>query len=103
MLGSGKSRVSIPAGTWIVVVSVSFASSATGRRVAIFTSSSTGTSYAYNATASEMVAAVNGGPTKITFTTTVSVSAATPYYLRVWQNSGSALNVSGYVRLTRIA
>ena len=103
VLGSGKSRVSIPAGTWIVVVSVSFASSATGRRVAIFTSSSTGTSYAYNATASEMVAAVNGGPTKITFTTTVSVSAATPYYLRVWQNSGSALNVSGYVRLTRIA
>lgn len=82
------------AGTYVVFGYVSFASSASGARSMMVTTSATGSS-AINTSARARVAPVNGAETTFGCSCIVRPSTAGSWYLRVWQNSGAALNVTG--------
>ena len=101
---TSTARVKLPAGVWVVMVSVSFATNATGRRMALFTTDSDSENASINrsAIASFSVPAATGEQTKNTVTTVVYPSAETTYYVHAYQNSGSAVNTGAYVRAVRI-
>lgn len=101
---STTNRVKLAAGTWVVTMSVSFSSNATGRRMAAFTIEPTPANVSINRTtvASFSIPAATGEQTKNTVTTIVQPNSETTYYVHAYQNSGSALTVGAYVRAVRI-
>ena len=90
--------ISIGAGTWVLFGNVRYASNATGRRGVTIASTSQGTNEAIFATSG----AVNGSYTRLNVSGVVQPTATTTYYLVGWQNSGAALNATGYLRAVRI-
>ena len=93
--------LTLSAGTWIVIGGCIFPSNANGSRFISISSSSAGS--ATTGTSAEGHSS-NGTPIQCVFN--VNIGQATTYYLRVYQNSGSALTVpaqGAYIRATRIA
>ena len=88
------------AGTYVIVGYASFASNASGTRSMLIASSPTGSS-AIVTSARARVAPVTGFETTFGCSGILKATAAGTWYLRVWQNSGSALNVTG-AQLTAI-
>lgn len=88
------------AGTYVVFGYVSFATNTSGARSMFITSSSTGSS-AIVTSARARVAPVTGFETTFGCSGIIKATAAGTWYLRVWQNSGAALNVTG-AQLTAI-
>lgn len=80
-------------GTYLVTAYVSFAANATGTRSLVVTSSSSGTN-AVTTSARARVAAVNGFETSFNSTFVITATASGMWYLRVWQNSGTTINVT---------
>lgn len=88
-------------GTWLVTISVRFASNATGRRAINMADTSGGS--AINAFWGNGSAAVNGAYTYLRLASTVRVTDAThTYYVNGYQNSGSSLNVTAAYDAVRI-
>ena len=88
-------------GTWLVTISVRFASNATGRRAINMADTSGGS--AINAFWGDGSAAVNGAYTYLRLASTVRVTDAThTYYVNGYQNSGSALGVTAAYDAVRI-
>lgn len=93
--------VSIPAGIWVVVVSVYFGANATGtRKVKLSTTSA---DYSNDRTMTDTRTASNNGATMSSFTTILNLSSATTYYINVWQNSGATLACQSGIKAVRIA
>lgn len=95
--------ITLAAGTWMVVVSTTFASNNSGRRVVYFADDSSVSSVAVSQTAALTQAPADGGMTKYSSFAIVSPTASTTYYCRAWQNSGSTLSCQCYLRAVRIA
>lgn len=88
-------------GTWLVTISVRFASNATGRRAINMADTSGGS--AINAFWGDGSAAVSGAYTYLRMASTVRVTDATHhYYVNGYQNSGSALGVTAAYDAVRI-
>ena len=83
---------SLAAGTYIIKATASFANNATGRR-ALFLSTSSGGS-AVNRYARVVAPPASGDATRMQLTYLCTISSATTFYLRGYQNSGAALDVS---------
>lgn len=96
-------NITLAAGTWIVVLSTTFASNSTGRRVVYFTNSSSTSSVGITQSASLALSPADGAMSKYSSMDIVSPTAQTTYYCRVWQNSGSSLSCQCYIRAVRIA
>lgn len=87
---------SMAAGTWLIICAGAFAANATGRRVLYLASSTSGSNL--NRYCIVQHAATPSGTTNLQFTFLVTLSSATTYYLRAWQNSGSTLSTTGGIR-----
>ena len=88
------------AGTYILTVTVVWASNATGRRCAGLSSNTTTTNQGYHMVDNQ--AAVNGAKTFCHMTQAITVSSSTTYYVVGYQNSGSALGAEvrvNYIKL----
>ena len=90
--------ISVPAGTWVMQGNLTWASNSTGRRHAYISVSSA----ASNAIRTESCNAVSGGGTSQNLCGISVVASTSTYYLVGWQNSGAALNATGYLRAVRI-
>lgn len=91
----------LTAGTWELVYNVTFPSNATGRRHMTTSSTQDAAGNATELRVGQVTAnAVDGGSTAMHGSR--FMTAAGTYYLNVWQNSGSALNVTGFMRAVRI-
>lgn len=88
------------AGTYVFFGYVSFASNANGTR-SMFIASSASSSSAIVTSARARVAPATGVETTFGCSGIIKATAAGTWYLRVWQNSGGALNVTG-AQLTAI-
>ena len=95
--------ITLAAGTWMVVVSATFASNNSGRRVVYFADDSSVSSVSVSQMAALTQAPADGGMTKYSSFAIVSPTASTTYYCRAWQNSGSTLSCQCYLRAVRIA
>lgn len=95
---SNLCSISLPAGTWIVTGQINWASNATGMRMAYIST----TSQTYNAARAQSSAAINGASTQQNVSGPLLVTATQTVYLVGWQNSGAALNATGYLRAVRI-
>ncbi len=95
--------ITLAAGTWMVVVSTTFASNSSGRRVVYFADDSSVSSVSVGQMAALTQAPADGGMTKYSSFAIVSPTASTTYYCRAWQNSGSTLSCQCYLRAVRIA
>lgn len=84
-------------GTWAVFGMARFPSNATGRRMVAI-----GPNNAASNTVYQMVNATNGGITALEACWTWTLTTTTTEYLVAWQNSGGALNVTGYLAAVRI-
>ena len=91
---------SISAGTYIIRGYINYPSNATGRRVAVFSTTSGGSS-SYNSMVNTKTA-VNGVATYIHLTGLFTITSATTLYLVAYQNSGSTLTCSGRIELLKI-
>lgn len=101
MANSGYTNVTsinLTAGVWVVYANIAWASNATGRRYAYISTASQSTVASRTASCN----AVNGGATYQNVAGIVSIGSATTFYLVGWQNSGAALNATGYLRAVRI-
>ncbi len=85
-----KGSVTFNAGTYIFFVTLQFEANATGRRQALFSSTS-GSNSAYAALMQDNRCAVNGAQTYLKFSTVWTFASQTTLYLNVSQNSGSSL------------
>lgn len=102
-LASGTSWVNVgtftvPAGTCLVIVSITFDTNANGRRLLCISTTSTGAPMSY--AAADRRAAVSGGQSVCEVVMPIVTSVSTTYYINAMQNSGSALGT--YTRLTTI-
>ncbi len=87
-------------GRYILVGRLSYATNATGRRVAVWgTSRSSNDIVTISLTNAQ---AVSGAVTNVQSIAIVNVTTTTTYYLMGLQNSGSSLNVNSYARWIRI-
>lgn len=94
--------ITLTAGVWVVKYNVIFANNATGRRaIVLSTSSDSAGSSAEQRVGMASQMAVSGMGTVMCNDRIISTAGT--YRLNVWQNSGSALNVTGYIRAVRIA
>ena len=91
---------SLAAGTYVIRGYVSFASNATGRRFTAIMTSNTGTTVYNNMVDSRT--AINGAATHCNIFGIVTLTAATTLYLRVTQNSGTALTCAGRMEILKI-
>lgn len=94
--------VSLAAGTWVIAATLQISSNATGRRIAVLSTSSGNPSDADRRQNSAECMAVNGDATYLNVSTTMVLSATTTVYLKGWQNSGSALSAYGYISAVRV-
>lgn len=91
------------AGTYIVTAYYSIASNASGYRVLLLTTSSSG-STPITTQARARVAAANGSETSVLVSTIITATASGAWYMRAYQTSGSSLSVSAAeIRILRIA
>lgn len=91
---------SLSAGTYILKAVVQFAASSSGRRVIFLTTSSTGANIdRYTITQS---AAAPSGATYVELVHLITITSATTYYLRAYQNSGSTLSCSGGIEYVKL-
>lgn len=94
--------ITLTTGVWVVKYNAIFANNATGRRaIVLSTSSDSAGSGAEQRSGMASQMAVSGMGTVMC--NDRIISAAGTYRLNVYQNSGSALNVTGYIRAVRIA
>ena len=93
-------NISLEAGTWLVIGTAEFANNTSGRRAAQLSTTSTGE--ALQKTARDVRLPVSGAKTLLTFTTILTPTATTTYYLNAWQNSGGALATGGRIDAVRI-
>ena len=94
-------EVSLSAGTWIIMGVAQFASNTTGRRRVFFSTtkdSSTDAGYALQ----KNTKPASGGVTLARTYFQESLSSTTTYYLNAWQNSGSALDITGRIKAVRV-
>lgn len=90
---------SLSAGTYIIMFRASFASNNSGRR-AIFLATSNGGS-TYNG-ANVTTAPANGSATQLEGVKIVTLTSATTFYLRAYQNAGSSLSTTGRMEILKI-
>ena len=93
--------ITLAAGTWLILGHVHFVANANGVREA-----SINTSVAIGASGSRLSAMsmnATGNAQGFTVQTVETLTASTTYNLNVYQNSGSALNTTGYIRAVRLA
>lgn len=89
----------VPAGVYVVEATCRFASNTSGRRgLRIDTSASS----AESATQHTIVTPAASGYVTLNAAAVLSISSTSTIYARVYQNSGSALNTSGYMYAVRI-
>jgi len=100
--GTAICSVTLEAGTWLIEGNVSFASSATGRRIADLATGSGTVSAGVIAQTGMEVPAVSGGVTALHTGWMTKRTAQTTIYLNCYQDSGAALSVTGYIRAMRI-
>lgn len=92
---------SLSAGTYIITFTAEFAGNTNGTTRMIFLStSSTGDTVSRNSRTS--VAPAGGNPTRPACTFLTTINSATTFYLRAYQNTGSALSVTGGMRILKI-
>ena len=89
------------AGTYLLIVHASFEVNATGRR-RIFVSTTTNGNEV-DRYSQILIPAAPGAATEMTFAVVHTITSNTTWYLRVYQNSGGALNVNGGIRVVKIA
>ena len=99
--GTQVNKITLSAGTWVVFLDVRFGSNANGYRQGTFSTTSGTTNV--NMFISNIVPAVNGTNTHVYWTSIVSPSASTTYYLNAYQNSGSSLATYGHIRAIKIS
>lgn len=92
---------SLSAGTYVFFYRVSFGSNSTGRRAMFLSTDSSGSNYAEFSRV--QVTPVGGSSaTEIVGFAIATVSSATTWYLRAYQNSGSTLSCNGQIRYLKI-
>lgn len=92
---------SVAAGDWLVIVGCYSASNSTGRRGWYLGTESSASDVSLNRLNSIVMSATSG-TCYATIVNRVSVSSTTTYRVWGWQNSGSALNMSAYIRRIKI-
>lgn len=85
---------------YLMVCAVGFSASASGRRTAYLTTSSTGS--ALNRYTQETVTPVSGVYTRLQFSYAVYLTTNTTFYLRAYQNSGATLTVIGGIQVIKL-
>lgn len=91
---------SLSAGTYIIKARVQFAASSSGRRVIFLSTSSTG-SFVDRYTRL-IVAPSPSSYTEVELTYLTTITSATTYYLRAYQNSGSTLACTGGIEYVKL-
>lgn len=94
--------VSLSAGTWVIEANAQYANNATGRRIALLSTTSAGSSATDLRQTSVTVNANSTGGTYIHTGCTSVFTATTTLYLVGWQSSGSSLSVYGCITAVRI-
>lgn len=100
--GTAVCSVVLDPGTWAIEGNVGFAENATGRRVIDLATGSGSVTDAVLRQTGESKQAVSGGITASHTGWITTRSSRTTVYLNVYQNSGAALSVTGYLRAMRI-
>lgn len=90
----------LAAGTWLVFVTMEFASNATGRRVAMLNTTAGGSGISLQWRSTEV--GVSGAVTRAKLAGVLTPSASTKYYVTGWQNSGGNLNLTAVAQAVRI-
>lgn len=90
---------SLSAGTYIIMFRASFASNSSGRRAIYLATSTSGST---TGSANVTTAPANGAATQLEGVKIVTLTSATTYYLRAYQNSGSKLSTTGHMEILRI-
>ena len=90
---------SLSAGTYIIMFRASFASNNSGRRAIFLATSNSGSTY--NG-ANVTTAPANGSATQIEGVKIVTLTSATTFYLRAYQNAGSSLSTTGRMEILKI-
>lgn len=93
--------VSLAAGSWVICGNLYFATNATGRRYACIHTTTPNAAAQRQRCAS--APAISGGSTDLNVAVTVSITSSMTFGIWAYQNSGSALNVTGYINAMRIA
>lgn len=91
---------SLAAGTYLLQCMAQFGESSSGRRILFLTTSSTGSNI--NRYTQIIGAPSPSNYTQMSFTYPVTITATTTFYLRAYQNSGGAINVTGGIRVLKI-
>lgn len=91
---------SLAAGTYIFFYRVVFDTNTKGRRAMFLSTDSSGSGYDEYSRVN--VAPVNGAATEAVGFAIATVSSATTWYLRAYQNSGSTLSCAGQIRYLKI-
>lgn len=95
--------VTLGAGTWVVAYNATFASNSTGGRgMVLSTTADDGGTNAERRSGLVVLPAVSGTYTAFGSSRIVNVTGSGTFHCNVWQGSGAALNVSGYLRAVRI-
>lgn len=90
---------SLAVGKYLIVAGCAFSSNASGQRAVYFTTNSAGG----DAILQGRIALPVTGQPRYQVSMLLNVNTATTYYLGVWQNSGSALTVSGgYMNILKL-
>lgn len=95
--------VTLGAGTWVVTYNATFASNSTGGRgMVLSTTANDGGTNTERRSSLVVLPAVSGTYTAFGSSRIVNVTGSGTFHCNVWQGSGAALNVSGYLRAVRI-
>lgn len=92
--------VTLAPGTYVFAFGATFSDNATGYRGVSISSTQSFSGAAYPA--AMRVSAISGANTWVTCTTMFQISTETTYYCIAYQNSGSALSVSGAYRFVKL-
>lgn len=90
--------ITVDAGTWVVSANLNYANNSTGRRVASIST----TSGSYDSMCADQRPPTSGAATWMNLCRVLTTSTSKTVYLTAWQNSGAALNATGYLRAVRI-
>lgn len=101
--GTSIASVVLDPGTWSIEGNVGFAENSTGRRVIDLATGDGSVTDAVLRQTGESKQAVSGGITASHTGWITTRTSRTTVYLNVYQNSGGALSVTGYIRAVRIA
>lgn len=100
--GTSIASVVLDPGTWSIEGNVGFAENSTGRRIIDLATGSGSVTDAVLRQTGESKQAVSGGITASHTGWITTRTSRTTVYLNVYQNSGAALSVTGYIRAMRI-